>query len=99
MATAEQAERIKAEMRQAGVTAHGLRKTTTKMLLDFMDKDEHIGGVIYGREGDKLIESDSVMLVATDKRLIYLNHEPFSRFTDEITYDVVAGVKKSTAVP
>lgn len=69
------------------------------MLLGFIDDDEHIGGVIYGREGSKLVESNSVMLVATNKRLIYLNHEPFSRFTDEIAYDVVAGVKKSTVGP
>jgi uncharacterized protein YhbP (UPF0306 family) len=95
----EHAERIKAEMRKVGVTSYGLKKYTTKMLIDFMDQNEHIGGVIYGRTGDKLIESESVMLVATDRRLIYLNHEPFSRYTDEIGYDVVAGVKKSTAGP
>lgn len=99
MATINQKERIKAEMTKVGVTSYGLKKTTTKMLLDFMDDDEHIGGVVYGREGDKLVESNSVMLVATNKRLIYLNHEPFSRFTDEIAYDVLAGVKKSTAGP
>lgn len=92
----QQELRIKSEMRKVGVTSYGLRKTTTKMLLDFIDEDEHVGGVIYGRVGDKLLESESVMLVATDKRLIYLNHEPFSRYTDEIAYDVVAGVKKST---
>lgn len=99
MATGEQVERIKAEMKKVGVTSYGLKKITTKMLIDFMEDDEHIGGVIYGRVGNKLIESESVMLAATDKRLIYLNHEPFSRFADEIAYDVVAGVKKSTAGP
>ena len=82
MATIDQVERIKAEMIKVGVTSYGLKKTTTKMLIDFIDKDEHIGGVVYGREGAKLLESNSVMLAATNKRLIYLNHEPFSRFTE-----------------
>lgn len=84
-------------MKKAGVTSYGMRKANTKMLVDFIDEDEHIGGVIYGRKGNKLIESESVMLVATDKRLIYLNYEPISRYTDAIAYDVVAGVKKSSA--
>ncbi|MEK9196089.1 MAG: pyridoxamine 5'-phosphate oxidase family protein, partial [Patescibacteria group bacterium] len=49
--------------------------------------------VVYGRVG-----IDFTMLVATDRRVLYFQSKPFYSNTDEVTYDVVSGVKNSDAV-
>ena len=93
-------ERIKQELKDAGVTRFGMLKFAVKDLPSIIHKKEHINGVVYGRYGEKtgsltLVEG---MLVATDHRIIFVDHKPGYTSTDEITYDVVSGVKKTTAV-
>lgn len=82
--------RVYQELKEAGMTAHGFTKIETKHLPEVIHKDEHIQGVAYGR-GSYLF--DSAMLVATDKRAIFLNFKTMYKNWDEVTYDVVAGVK------
>lgn len=52
---------------------------------------EHIMGVVYGQNDEGF-----VMLIATDMRVIYLDKKPLFLKQDELTYDVVSGVKLST---
>lgn len=92
-------ERIKQELKDAGVTRFGMKKFAVKYLPKIIHKNEHIHGVVYGRYGEKtgsltLVEG---MLVATDRRIIFLDHKPGFTSTDEITYDVVSGVRANTA--
>ena len=89
------ARRIIQELKAVGVTRHGLAKPESRELPGVIHDDEHIGGVIYGQIGSAI----SAMLIATDHRVIFLNKQPFSNTTDELTYDVVSGVKSSTAGP
>ena len=86
-------ERILKELKQAGVTRYGLFRSESKFLPKLIHKDEHVGGVIYGRVG-----IDFVMMVATDKRVLYFQSKPFYSDVDEVTYDVVSGIDNSDAV-
>jgi hypothetical protein len=49
--------------------------------------DEEIGGVVYGHHPEGF-----AMLVATDRRIIFLDKKPMFEVEDEVTYDVVSGV-------
>lgn len=81
-------QRIKKELAKAGMTAYGQFKMSSRHLPKVIDEDEHIKGVVYGHCGSGL-----AMLVATDKRVIYLERRPFFTSMDDLSYDVVAGVK------
>lgn len=80
-------ERIKLELQKAGMTNYGLLKGEARHLPSLIHKDEHIHGVVYGRA-----EHSSAMIVATDKRVLYLDHRVLFNKSDELTYDVVSGV-------
>ncbi len=85
--SAKHSERIKKELTKAGITKYGLLKGEARHLPAIIKEDEHIHGVVYGR-----VELGSAMIVATDKRVIYLDHKILFNRSDELTYDVVSGV-------
>ncbi len=85
-------KRVQAELKAVGVGLIGLRTPEAKELTKILHTDEHIGGVVYGRYANSL-----AWLVATDKRVIFLDKKPLFMTTDELTYDVVSGVKSSHA--
>ncbi len=89
--------RVIEELKKAGMTAYGTIKMETEKLHNIIHDDEHIGGVVYGRTtGDKI---GSAMLIATNKRVIFLDVKPFYTTFDEVAYDVVAGVSDTHAGP
>lgn len=53
---------------------------------------EHIMGVVRGHHQDGY-----VMLLATDRRVVFVDKKPLFAKQDELTYDVVSGVSMSTA--
>ncbi|PIZ62672.1 hypothetical protein COY17_02185 [Candidatus Saccharibacteria bacterium CG_4_10_14_0_2_um_filter_52_9] len=63
--------------------------------------NEHIQAVIYGRiaEDPGLLSWVDRMVVATDRRVISLNHKPGYTDNDEFTHDIVDGVDVSRADP
>ena len=83
-------ERVRGELKAAGMTTYGFFKLATDHLPELIHEDEHIKGVVYGRLQGKF---DSAMLVATDKRIVFVDYKPFYKNADEITYEVVSGVK------
>jgi nitroimidazol reductase NimA-like FMN-containing flavoprotein (pyridoxamine 5'-phosphate oxidase superfamily) len=90
-------QRIIAELKAVGMTAYGTMKMETDRLPSIIHPDEHIGGVVYGRTtGEKI---GSAMLIATDKRIIFLDVKPFFVTFDEVSYDVVAGIQDTNAGP
>ena len=93
-------ERIKKELQSVGVTPYGMKKFVIKYLPKVIHKDEHIFGVVYGRYKDKqgTITLNEGMLVATDKRIIFIDHKPGFTDMDEVTYDAVSGIKLTQAV-
>lgn len=84
------AKRIRQELIAVNMNNYGLLKAETRHLPEIIHEDEHIGGAIYGRA-----ESAGGMLVATDRRLLYLDHRILFKKTDEIAYDVVSGVSSN----
>ena len=69
------------------VSLFGLWSSEGRYLPKIIHPSEQIEGVVYGRSTDGL-----VMLVATDRRVIYLDKKLLFVNEDEITYDVVSGV-------
>lgn len=76
------------ELRDAGVGKWGMRSAEARHVPLILHPDEHIGAVVYGHSDEGF-----VMMIATDKRVIYLDRKILFTTIDEITYDVVSGVK------
>lgn len=94
--------RVRDELIKAGFTKAGLRKFTAKYLPQVIGEDEHIGGAVHGRYSETSkgpLNWVEGMLVATDKKVMFIDHKPGYTDVDEITYFVVAGVKYVNAWP
>lgn len=98
-AITEHEKRIRQELLAAGVTKYGMKKFAIKYLPKVIHENEHIKGIVYGRYsvkgGTGFYEGT---LVATDLRVIFLDHKPGYTKKDIITYDVVSGIKTTTAI-
>lgn len=79
--------RIKQELAKAGISGYALRKAEARYLPTLIKDDEHIMAAVYGRA-----DTGGAMLVATDRRIIFLDKKPLIVTTDEISYEVVSGV-------
>jgi len=86
----EHRQKIREELLRAGMTKYGLQKGESKNLPEVIHPNEHIGGVIYGRS-----EGESAMFVATNLRMIFMEHRPFFRINDEIAYKALSGVSRN----
>lgn len=92
--------RIWQELIEAGVTRFGRRKFNSHYVHSIIHPDEHIMGVVYGRYGtDGFLRMNEGMLIATDRRVIFLDYKPGHMDMEEFTYNVVSGVKRLTAGP
>lgn len=85
-------ERVLAELKSLGLSRSGLASMESRYLPLIIHPDEHIGGIVFGYSKDGF-----AILVATDRRIIFLDKKPFFVNEDEITYGVVSGVKFSRA--
>lgn len=79
--------KIKSQLIALGMSRWGLLKSETRALYDILHPHENIGGVVFGHS-----EVGSIMLIASDIRVIYLDTKPFFKKTEDISYDVVAGI-------
>lgn len=95
----DQAERIKQELRAVGVSKFALHKFTTHYLPRVIHPGEHIEAAVFGRhkETEGLFGAIEGALVATDRRVIFINHQPGYTTMDELGYDKVSGVNLSRA--
>lgn len=87
MYTKDHQRRVNEELIHVGLTRYALLKNEVRHLPHIIHDDEHIMAAINGRSA-----TGSVMLVATDKRVVFLDCKSFYTTSDEISYDVVAGV-------
>jgi uncharacterized pyridoxamine 5'-phosphate oxidase family protein len=90
--SAEHKSKVRQQLINNGVTRYGLMKMEARHLAEVIHPDENIEGIAYG-----LSDGDSAMLVATDRRVIYFDRKPFYTITDELTYEMVAGVALNIA--
>lgn len=88
MTTTQHNIRIYKELRDAGISKWATRTLEGRSIPAIIHDDEHIGAAVSG-----FSETSYVMLIATDRRIIYLDRKPIFTNMDEITYDIVTGVK------
>jgi len=79
---------IKDQLKKAGITSKTLLNLESKNLIDVLYEDEVIGGAIHGAYSGGL-----AWLIATDKRIIFMDKKPLFKTVDEISYDIVSGTK------
>ena len=77
-----------------GVSRYGLWHPEAWRLPYLIRADERLCGIVYGRQ-----ESGFGMLVATDRRILFLSVLPMFVTNDEVTYDVVSGVSLAHVGP
>jgi len=82
--------RVKQELREAGISRYAAIRAEGRYLPKIIHPNERIMAAVYGR-----IKGESAMLVATDKRLIYLDKRPIFNVSEDISYDVVAGIRQN----
>jgi hypothetical protein len=99
--TKAHAERIKRELREAGVGWFGFLKFGIRYLHKIIHADEHVHGVIFGRyrETKEAPAWEEGLLVATNLRVLFLDRKPGYLKADDISYDVVSAVEASKAGP
>lgn len=88
---------LRSTLRQLGADAFDLMLPETHSLATLLHDNEQVQGIVYGRyrqSGDK--PSGRGALVATDQRIIFLDHKPLFESASEISYEVVSGVSKGT---
>ncbi|MCA9332964.1 pyridoxamine 5'-phosphate oxidase family protein [Candidatus Saccharibacteria bacterium] len=89
--SASNKKRIYDELVKTGISRYSIRKNEVRQLLNIIHEDEHIGAAINGRS-----DVGSVMLVATNVRVLFLDCKSFYSTLDELSYDVVSGVNLHT---
>lgn len=87
--------RIKSELRDAGMTSFGRNRMASRYLPKIIHESEKIKAVAYGRRR----MGGPALLVATDRRLLFVVRKPLFTEVDEIAFDVVSGVEISIQGP
>lgn len=96
-----QEQRVRQELSEVGVTSFGMLKFASRHLARVLYEDEHVRGAVYGRyaSGSGWLTWTEGMLVATDRRILFIDRKPGYEALDELSYDIVSGVQKSYAWP
>lgn len=84
--------RVRQALLDVGIGKLGVLSQEGRYLPKIVHTDETIGGAVYGWSN-----GESVLLVATNKRLIFLDKKPLFVHEDEISFDVVSGISFSHA--
>ena len=98
---AQNVRQIREQLKRVGATSFGLAKFASRHLPNVMHPGELIQGVAYGRysSGKGILNWTEGMLIATDRRVIFIERKPGYEKIEELTYDVVSGVQKTFAWP
>lgn len=93
-------ERIEKELEAVGVIHKNMHPFTSNYLPRVIHDEEHIRAAIFGRrkESEGFFGFVEGMLVATDLRVLFLDHRPGYTTMDEVSYDNVSGVNLSTTI-
>lgn len=93
-------ERVEKELEAVGVTHRNLHPFTSSYLPRVIHDDEHIKAAVFGRrkESEGFFGFVEGMLVATDQRVLFLDHRPGYTTMDEVSYDNVSGVNIATTL-
>lgn len=84
--------RIMNQLKKLGMKKYGMLRYASRYLPNLIHKDETLHGIVQGWS-----TMGSALLVATDRRVIFLDKKPFFTNFDEISFEVVSGVSYSKA--
>ncbi len=89
---------VKSDLKAAGMTQYGMMKFASRYLPRVIHQGEEIEGVVYGRYGrDAKVGGFEGTLVATNLRVIFIDHKPGYTSMDEMAYDTISGIETSRA--
>jgi hypothetical protein len=80
-------DKVRAQLLDVGASKLSLYRMDSRYVPHIIHPDETIKGTVYGR-----FESGNAMLIATDRRVIFLDKKPMYVNEDEVTYNIVSGV-------
>lgn len=78
---------VSQRLKSLGVSGWGMQKSAIRHLHEMLQPGEEVGGIVYGR-----CDEGSVVLVATDSRVIFIDVKPMFKKVENISYNVVSGV-------
>ena len=81
------AQRIMDELKDVGADQYDLHVPETRYLPHVIQADEHIQGAVYGK-----YPQGRGALVATDKRILFIDKKPLFVRLDDIDFGVVGGI-------
>lgn len=85
------AKRVKEELKKAGALPYDMLLPETYYLPTVIHPDEHVMGSVFGRYHYDGVTGRGA-LVATDKRVIFLDKKPLYVHYDELTFMVIGSV-------
>lgn len=90
-------ERVANELIAAGISKLGTKRFTSRYLAQLLHNDEHVMAAVYGRQKgmEGLFGFVEGMLVATDRRVLYIDKRPGYATMDEVSYANVSGIHVS----
>lgn len=88
------AARVRKELRESGLIPISFIHLTSGYIPTIIRPDEHIKAAVYGhhRTGVGIFGYEVGLLIATDKRILYIVHRPGFTTMDEMNRDYITGV-------
>lgn len=93
-ATNDDYRQLHSQLKQLGLDWVECLRSEARMLPGSLHKGEVIRAVISGRA-----KTGHIMLVATDTRVIMLDHKPFFQNVEDISYQIISGVSVGKVGP
>lgn len=80
-------QRVVQRLKELGAGKWDLLRGESRLLQTVLHDAEYIGGVVYGHD-----ENGHVALVATDRRILYLDSKPMFKKAEDINYYEIGGL-------
>lgn len=85
--TRSHTDRVRQEMKDVGLTQVAMLRPESLYLPKLINHDETLKGVVYGHDA-----YGSVMMVASDQRILHMGKRPHFIAAEEIDYELVSGI-------
>ena len=80
-------DRVRQEMKDCGISPFATLRPESLFLPRIIYQDETLKGIVYGHDA-----YGSVMMVATDQRLVRLSKQPLFIDEEDLDYELVSGI-------
>lgn len=95
--THKQPTNLQTTLKRLGANMYDRHLPETHSLQQLLMDNETLEGIVYGHYSFTNNPSKGRgALVATNRRIIFIDHKPLFQRTTEVTYDVVSGIARSS---